>query len=127
MYSGDRRSFREAFLFALGCLRLLWFRFDVLEADQFPNFHIFTLRVVTWIKRKPLTVTWHEVWGRGLLARVPRPPRPRSAWFVEWLSMRVPDQLIAASAQTAERFRAILGDRASIAVVPNGIDLAGIT
>jgi glycosyltransferase involved in cell wall biosynthesis len=40
--------------------------------------------------------------------------------------MRLPDHLIAASDQTAERLRAILGDRASISVVPNGIDLDGI-
>src|SRR5580700_7071664 len=46
MYAGDRRSFLEAILFALGCLRLAWFRFDVLEADQFPNLHILTLRLV---------------------------------------------------------------------------------
>lgn len=122
MYAGDRRSFREAIFFALGCLRLLWFRFDVLEADQFPNFHIFTLRVVAWVKRKPLTVTWHEVWGhdywRQYLGRT-----ARIAWFVEWLCMRLPDQLIAASEQTATRLRAILGDRALISVVPNGIDL----
>jgi glycosyltransferase involved in cell wall biosynthesis len=125
MYAGDRRSFREAIFFALGCLQLLWFRFDALEADQFPNFHILTLRVVAWIKRKPLTVTWHEVWGRDYwckyLGRM-----GHIAWFVEWLTMRVPDHLIAASDQTAERLRAILGDRASISVVPNGIDLDGI-
>ncbi len=125
MYVGERRSFREAILFALACFRLLWFRFDVLEADQFPNFHILTLRVVAWIKRKPLTVTWHEVWGpdywRQYLGR-----GAKMAWFVEWLSMRVPDQLIAASDQTAARLRVILGDRASISVVPNGIDLEGI-
>lgn len=125
MYVGERRSFQEAIFFALCCLRLLWFRFDVLEADQFPNIHILTLRIVAWIKRKPLTVTWHEVWGPdywnqylGKLAKV--------AWFVEWLTMRVPDRLIAASDQTAERLRAILGDRASISVVPNGVDLDGI-
>jgi glycosyltransferase involved in cell wall biosynthesis len=125
MYAGDRRSFREALLFAFGCVRLLWFRFDVVDADQFPNFHILTLRLVTWMKRKPLTVTWHEVWGRqywchylGRLGEV--------AWLVEWLTMRVPDQLIAASEQTADRLREILGDRASISVVPNGIDLDGI-
>jgi glycosyltransferase involved in cell wall biosynthesis len=100
----------------------LWFRFDIMDADQFPNFHILTLRLVTWIKRKPLTVTWHEVWGRGYwrkylgwLGDV--------AWFVEWLTMRTPDHLIAASEQTAARLREILGDRASISVVPNGIDL----
>ncbi len=122
MYAGDRRSFSEALLFALGCFRLLWFRFDVMDADQFPNFHILTLRLVTWIKRKPLTVTWHEVWGRGYwrhyLGRL-----GDLAWFVEWLTMRTPDQLIAASEQTADRLREVLGDRASISVVPNGIDL----
>jgi len=125
MYTGERRSYREAFLFAFACLRLLWFRFDVVEADQFPNFHIFTLRVVTWLRRKRLTVTWHEVWGpaywQEYLGRL-----GRLGWLVEWLAMRVPDQLIAASPQTAERLREILGDRAAIAVVPNGIDLAGI-
>lgn len=125
MYKGERRSFQEAILFALGCVRLLWFRFDVLEADQFPNFHIFTLRLVAWVKRKQLTVTWHEVWGyeywREYLGRA-----ARMAWLVEWLSMRAPDNLIAASEQTAGRLQAILGDRRPIAVVPNGIDLDGI-
>jgi len=125
MYTGQRRSFKEAIFFALGCLRILWFRFDVLEADQFPNFHIFTLRLVAWIKHKPLTVTWHEVWGRDYW-RLYLGRTARLAWFVEWLSMRLPDHLIAASDQTAERLRAILGDQASISVVPNGIDLDGI-
>jgi glycosyltransferase involved in cell wall biosynthesis len=126
MYMGERRSFREAIFFALGCLRLLWFRFDVLEADQFPNFHIFTLRLVTWIKRKPLTVTWHEVWGREYWRLYLGSRSAKLAWFVEWLSMRLPDHLIAASDQTATRLRAILGDKASIFVVPNGVDLDGI-
>lgn len=125
MYVGDRRSFREAVFFALGCFRLLWFRYDVLEADQFPNFHIFTLRIVAWIKRKPLTVTWHEVWGHEYwklyLGRA-----ALLAWLVEWISMRLPDHLIAASDQTAARLRETLGEHASIAVVPNGIDLEGI-
>jgi glycosyltransferase involved in cell wall biosynthesis len=40
--------------------------------------------------------------------------------------MRAPDHLIAASPETAARLRAVLGERASICVVPNGIDLDGI-
>jgi glycosyltransferase involved in cell wall biosynthesis len=125
MYSGERRSFREAFYFAFGCLRLLGFRFDALEADQFPYFHIFALRLVAWLKRKPLTVTWHEVWGReywceylGVAGNL--------AWIFEWLAIRVPDHLIAASPQTAERLRTVVGPRGRISVVPNGIDLDGI-
>jgi glycosyltransferase involved in cell wall biosynthesis len=125
MYTDERRSFREAIFFALACLRLLRFRFDVMEADQFPFFHILTLRLVTWLKRKRLTVTWHEVWGRPYwheyLGRA-----GSAAWVIEWLAMRVPDHIIAASPQTAARLREILGDRAAISVVPNGIDLDGI-
>ena len=122
MYAEERRSFREAIFFALSCLRLLRFQFDIIEADQFPYFHILVLRVVTWLKRKRLTVTWHEVWGRAYwheyLGRA-----GTAAWIIEWLAIRVPDHIIAASPQTAARLHEILGDRASISVVPNGIDL----
>lgn len=125
MYSGERRSFREALFFTFGCLRLLGFRFDVLETDQFPIFHIFALRLVAWLKRKPLTVTWHEVWGRAYW-REYLGAAGNLAWIFEWLAIRAPDHLIAASPQTADRLRAVLGPRASISVVPNGIDLDGI-
>jgi glycosyltransferase involved in cell wall biosynthesis len=125
MYVGERRSYREAILFAIGCLRLLWLPFDVLEADQFPYFHILVLRLITWLRGKRLVVTWHEVWGRGYWHEYVG-KAGSAAWFIEWLAMRVPDHLIAASPQTAERLRATLGDRARIAVVPNGIDLDAI-
>jgi glycosyltransferase involved in cell wall biosynthesis len=125
MYSGERRSYREAIFFAISCLRLFRFHFDVIEADQFPTFHIFTLRIVTWLKGKRLTVTWHEVWDRaywleylGWAGRI--------AWLIQWFAMRVPDHLIAASSETAVRLREELGDRVSISVVPNGIDLEAI-
>lgn len=125
MYRGDRRSLRQATAFALGCLRLLACRFDVLDADQFPQLHIFALRLVTWLRRKRLSVTWHEVWGqpywREYLGRA-----GCAAWFVERLAMRLPDHVIAASPQTAARLRAVLGPRASITATPNGIDLDAI-
>ena len=122
MYTEERRALPEAIFFALACLRLIWFRFDVVEADQFPCFHILALRLVTWLKRKPLTVTWHEVWGpaywQDYLGRA-----GRAAWIIERLAIRVPDHIIAASQQTADRLREIRGSQASISVVPNGIDL----
>jgi glycosyltransferase involved in cell wall biosynthesis len=40
--------------------------------------------------------------------------------------MRVPDHIIAASSHTAERLCASLGDRASITIAPNGIDLDAV-
>ena len=125
MYTGERRSYREAFLFALSCFRLLRFRFDVIETDQFPTFHIFTLRLITWLKRQRLTVTWHEVWDRAYW-REYLGWAGYIAWFVQWLAIRAPDHLIAASTETADRLRKELGKRASLSVAPNGIDLDGI-
>ncbi len=125
MYTRNRRSLRQATFFALACMRLLVSRFDVLEADHMPLLQILVLRLVTTVKRKRFVVTWHEVWGRSYwrqyLGRA-----GFGAWFVEYLAMRLPDHIIAASSHTAERLYARLGARASITIAPNGIDLEAV-
>jgi glycosyltransferase involved in cell wall biosynthesis len=122
MYVGSRRSISQAAFFALACLRLLGRRFDVLEADHMPYPQIIVLWLVATIRRKRLVVTWHEVWGREYwqqyLGRT-----GALAWLLEWLAMRAPDHIIAASAQTADRLRAATRGRARLTVAPNGIDL----
>jgi glycosyltransferase involved in cell wall biosynthesis len=122
MYVGGRRSIRQALLFALACLRLLGQRFDVLDADHIPYFQILVLRVIATLKRKRLVVTWHEVWGKDYWSRY-LGRLGILAWLIEWLAMRLPDHIVAASPQTADRLRTILGARASITVAPNGVDL----
>jgi glycosyltransferase involved in cell wall biosynthesis len=106
-------------------MQLLVSRFDVLEADHMPLLPILVLRLVATVKRKRFVVTWHEVWGhsywRQYLGRA-----GIVAWFVEYLAMRLPDHIIAASSQTAERLIARLGTSASITVAPNGIDLKAV-
>jgi glycosyltransferase involved in cell wall biosynthesis len=125
MYTRNRRSLRQAIFFALACLQLLGSRFDVLEADHMPLLQILALRIVATLKRTRFVVTWHEVWGhsywRQYLGRA-----GFIAWFIEYLAMRLPDHIIAASSYTAERLSAQLGSRASITIAPNGIDLDAV-
>jgi glycosyltransferase involved in cell wall biosynthesis len=125
LYSRDRRSIRQALIFALGCLTLLGRRFDVIEADHMPYVQLFPLRLVATLRRKRLVVTWHEVWGpaywRGYLG-----PLGRVGWWLERVAMRLPDVIIAASPQTAERLRERVGARTAVAVAPNGVDLEEI-
>jgi glycosyltransferase involved in cell wall biosynthesis len=45
------------------------------------------------------------------------------AWFIEFVAIHLPDHIIAASPETAERLRAILGASAAITVAPSGIDI----
>ena len=63
LYTGERRSIVQALVFAVACLRLLGRRFDAIEADHMPYLQLFPRRVVATLKRVPLFVTWHEVWG----------------------------------------------------------------
>jgi glycosyltransferase involved in cell wall biosynthesis len=122
LYKNNRRSIRQALQFGIASLRLLWCHFDVLEADHIPYFQVFVLRIVATLKRKPFTVTWHEVWSRSYW-REYLGWMGWAAWSVEWLSMRLPDRIIAASPETAERLQRALGRRKPIIMVPNGIDL----
>jgi glycosyltransferase involved in cell wall biosynthesis len=125
LYTKNRRSVSQAVFFAVACFRLLGTTFDVLEADHIPYFQVIVLRLVTALKRRPLVVTWHEVWGRSYwrqyLGWV-----GLAAWMIESLAMRMPDHIIAASPQTAERLRMTGTYRGPITEAPNGIDIDSI-
>ena len=125
LYTNNRRSIRHSLHFGLASLRLLRCHFDVLEADHIPYFQVFALRIVATLKRKPFIVTWHEVWSRSYWCDYIG-WAGWAAWVTECLAMRLPDHIIAASPQTAERLWEALGERTSITTVPNGIDLSAI-
>lgn len=122
LYSGGRRSIRQAVVFAICCLGLVFARFDVLEADHMPYMQLIPLKLVAVLKRRRLVVTWHECWGPEYWQEYLGAPG-RVGWLLESLAMRLPDVIIAASEQTAERLRELTGGAASVVVAPNGIDL----
>ena len=125
LYEGERRSTRQAVVFALACLRLATRRCSVIEADCIPYLHLYTLRLVATLRRKRLVVTWHEVWGpeywRRYLGR-----RGRIAWWIERCAMRLPDEIIAVSEETKRRLHEYMGDSVPLTVAPNGIDLQAV-
>src|SRR3954452_20896495 len=100
LYVGERRSVAQAVVFALSCLRLLFRRFDVIEADHMPYIQLFPLRLVASLRRKRLVVARHETWGlayrRQYMARA-----GTVRWLFERFALRLPDAIIAASSETA--------------------------
>jgi glycosyltransferase involved in cell wall biosynthesis len=120
MYRNGKRSIRQGVVFALCCLRLLWGRHDLIEADHMPYLQLFTLKFVAAVRRVPLVVTWHEVWGEeywisylGRLGRI--------ASGIEKLASRLPDHIVAVSKNTADRLVEIGVNPVKIHVVPNGV------
>jgi len=128
LYGKARRSIWQAVAFAIACLRLLNRPFDALEADHVPNLQLFTLRLVTWLRRRPLVVTWHEVWGPGYWRQYLGRRTGAVAWWLERTAMLMPDEIVAASPGTGARLRALLGDGTPpVRDVPSGIDLGAIS
>lgn len=122
MYRGAKRSIAQALLFAVSTLRLLTRKFDVIEADHMPYLQLLPLRVVAWIKRVPLVITWHEVWGedawRQYIGRI-----GVAAAFLERVCIRLPNRIVAVSAGTADKLVAMGAKRDHVDVVPNALDL----
>jgi glycosyltransferase involved in cell wall biosynthesis len=121
LYRGNRRSIFQAVVFALASFRLLWRRFDVIEADHMPYLQLIPLRIIASLKRVPLVVTWNEVWGkerwRSYIGRL-----GAAAALVERLSLRLPDVIVAISPGTAQRLSAMGVDARKVFVVPVALD-----
>jgi glycosyltransferase involved in cell wall biosynthesis len=104
MYTANgSRSIWEALIFGIGSLRLLWSpAFDVLDVDQFPFTPFFAARLVCWLRGRPMTATWYEVWDRdywraymGRLGPV--------GFFLQRFAARSADLIFADSRLTARR------------------------
>ena len=121
LYSGGRRSIRQAVVFAICCLRLIAQPLDVIEADHMPYMQLVPLKLVALVRRKRLVVTWHECWGPQYWRNYLGAPG-RMGWLCESVAMRLPDTIIAASGHTAERLREFTGSKVPVVVAPNGID-----
>ncbi len=120
LYTKDRRSILQAVVFALSTLRMVTRRYDVLEVDAIPFLQLFPTRLVAWLRRKPMVVTWHEYWGSQYWTEY-LGPLGRLAAFVERTAIRLPDRILAASDGTAQRLREVRHDGLDVHVVTPGI------
>lgn len=125
LYDGERRSTKQGVLFGLACFKLIFERFDVVDVDHIPFFPLFSVRLVAWLKRKPMFATWHEVWGRTYWQEY-MGRQGIVASLIEHLSTRLPSQIIAVSEMTENRLSTELSYTHPVALVYNGIDQSEI-
>lgn len=125
LYVNGRRSIWEAVAFAFATFKLLFAKFDVIDVDQMPYFQLFSARIVTWIRRKKLHVTWHEVCGKQGWTEYLGGVAGSIGNLTEQLALFVPDSIISNSEHTTKRLRQA-GFKKEIKTVPLGVDLEGI-
>ncbi|HEY9246075.1 MAG TPA: glycosyltransferase family 4 protein [Candidatus Methanoperedens sp.] len=121
LYVKGRRSIIEALIFATGLFTHLFReKFDIIDVSAFPYFPCFTVKLISILKKSPMIITWHEVWGDywfeylgagGVFGKV-----------VEYLVSKLVSLHFAVSAMTGKNL-GILGVRCkNIRILPNGID-----
>jgi len=125
LYSGKRRSIKEAVMFAFACFKLIREDFDVIDVDHMPHFVLFSTKFVCILKRKKLITSWHEVWGReywreylGGFSNI--------AYAIEKLSVLMPDEIISVSNHTTNKLKSNLKFKKKIYTIPNGNDFGKI-
>jgi glycosyltransferase involved in cell wall biosynthesis len=125
LYINGRRSISEAIMFSIKLFpHLIKERFDMIDASAFPYFSCFTVKFISILRKTPVIITWHEVWGNYWYEYM-----GRYGFFgklVEYLVSKLPDKSIAVSALTKNNLRLLGVSRKNIYIVPNGIDLQRI-
>jgi len=124
LYKGERRSISQALLFSLGCIRLLFRPFDVVDVDSMPFFPLFVVRPIASLRRKKMYATWHEVWGKGYWTSY-MGPAGRLGAATEWLAMKLPHVIISNSDHTTRSLKEA-GVTKRIVTVPLGADVDNI-
>ncbi len=124
LYFGGRRTIWQALYFSIHLISpLLKERFDIIDCQQFPYFSCFSAKFFSKLKKIPLIITWHEVWGeywyeylgwKGFVGKT-----------TERLVARLTLENVAVSKTTAKNLNN-LGFCHEIKIIPNGIDLTRI-
>lgn len=119
LYRNGRRSIREAILF--GCavvIPLASRKFDLIDCQHFPFFSVFGAKMSSSVRRTPLVITWHEVWGEYWYEYLGRWGAFGKA--IERVVAGTSPYTVSASPLTARALRELSGQES--AIIPNGID-----
>ena len=104
LYSGGRRSMKEAAYFA-GKVLSARVDCDIVDCQNFPYLSCFSAKLLTTLKRRNLFITWHEVWGdywyeylgkKGFLGE-----------YIEKAAARLTEKNIAVSERTRQELESL--------------------
>jgi L-malate glycosyltransferase len=125
LYSNNRRSIKEAILFAVKLLPCLWKEnFDVVDCQGFPFFSCFTAKIHALTGRSTLIITLLEVWGDywytyiGFLGFFGK--------ILEKMVLHLSNNIISISEKTKNDFLKIRKLKGTV-IIPPGIDCKEIS
>jgi len=121
-YVNGRKSIKESLLFSIKLIKpLLKEDFDIIDCENFPYFPIFSCKIISIIKKKPLIVSWLEVWNKYWFNYLGF--KGIFGFLIERLSSKLPDRIISISDFTTKKLISELKVKESkISTIYPGID-----
>lgn len=125
LYTDNRRSIKEAILFALKLISPLWKEdFDVIDCQGFPFFPCFTAKAHSMVGKSTLVITLFEVWGDYWYTYI-----GTLGWFgkiLERMILHLTNRMICISEKTKKDLQKI-NPTEGTAIIPPGIDCKEIS
>lgn len=125
LYVNSRRSITEALIFSINLpFHLLKEKYDLIDVCAFPYFSCLSARLVSIVRKRPMIITWLEVWDNywyeylgtaGVFGKL-----------IEYLVSRLPERSLAISALTKQGLKKLGVDERTITVIPGGVDIKHI-
>ena len=123
LYIGEHRSMKQGVAFALACFKLLTKSgIDAIEADHMPYLQLYPLAIVAKIKRVPLVVTWHELWGKSGWSSYLPGYKGEIAYLIEKGALRLPTKIVSVSKNTTKRLMGAGVSADRVVTLPSGVD-----
>ena len=112
LYNKDRRrSIRESVRFSLYLIfHFLKNDYDIIDSNEFPYIPNFIVKLYCIFRRKPMIITWHEVWVRRWHDYL-GPYLGEAGRLIEKKTVKLPDMIIANSKMTKRDLILELGVR----------------
>ena len=123
LYIGEHRSMKQGVAFALACFKLLTKSgIDAIEADHMPYLQLYPLAIVAKVKRVPLVVTWHELWGKSGWSSYLPGYKGEIAYLIEKGALRLPTKIVSVSKNTTKRLMGAGVSADRVVTLPSGVD-----
>lgn len=125
LYINGRRSISEALIFSIKLpFHLIREKFDVIDVCAFPYFSSFSVKIVSVIMKRPMIITWLEVWGDywyeylGIMGFFGK--------LIEQFVSNLTCRSIAISMMTKRGLESLGAGRGKITIIPGGVDIKEI-
>ncbi|MBR9678117.1 MAG: glycosyltransferase family 4 protein [Nanoarchaeota archaeon] len=123
LYSKGKRKIFPAIKFSLALIpRLLKESFDVIDSNQFPFLHNFSIKFVNLFKRQKFIISWLEIWDEEYCKEY----SSYLTYLIQGRVLKLPEKIVSISKTTSKKIVDENVPRKRVVTIPLGVNLVDV-